>query len=279
MRAAAGAGWRPFPHRKPLNPSPLLVCVHGWLLSGRLWQPLQQRLAPRWDLWAPDLPGFGATPRPAGLRPTLRAYGRWLAEAARQEAAGRPVVLIGHSLGGSLVLHAAPQLGEQLAGVVQVAAGGGVYQPRPFRMVRRGGAAFLRWRPGWLAQLPGTDAIRSPLLAELRAARGLLACSMQRGAVRRLPALAAALTVPNLWIAGSRDTVMEPRYVRHLAGYIPGHRFALLEGQGHLPMRSAPAELGQLIESWLDDELGLAPAAGGPQSLASPRSWSSANCA
>ena len=42
---------------------------------------------------------------------------------------------------------------------------------------------------------------------------------MQRGAVRQLPALASPLTVPSLWVVGSKDTVMEPRYVRHLAGY------------------------------------------------------------
>jgi pimeloyl-ACP methyl ester carboxylesterase len=238
-----------------------LVGVHGWLLSGRLWQPLREALAPRWELWTPDLPGFGDAPRPRGLQPSLASYGRWLADAARAQAGGRPLVLIGHSLGGSLVLHAAPQLGQQLVGVVQVASGGGVYQPRPFRMVRRGGAGFLRWRPGWLARLPGTEAIRSPLVAELRAARGLLACSMQRGAVRQLPPLAAALTVPSLWIAGSRDTVMEPRYVRHLAGYSPGHRFELLEGEGHLPMRTASQALAERIGSWLED-----------QSLASPRS-------
>lgn len=252
--------------------------MHGWLLSGRLWQPLQQELSPRWDLWAPDLPGFGTRPRPRGLQPTLVSYGRWLAEAAAEQANGRPLVLIGHSLGGSLVLHAAAALAEQLVGVVQVAAGGGIYQPRPFRMVRRGGAGFLRWRPGWLAQLPGTDAIRSPLLAESRAARGLLACSMQRGAVQQLPGMAASLTVPSLWIAGSRDTVMEPRYVRHLAAYCPDHRFALLEGEGHLPMRSAPAALAQLIGDWLEGQQ-LSDRRAAPQSLASPRSWSSANCA
>jgi pimeloyl-ACP methyl ester carboxylesterase len=260
--------------------------VHGWLLSGRLWQPLVQRLESRWHLWTPDLPGFGTAPRPRGLQPSLVSYGRWLADAARERAEGRPLVLIGHSLGGSLALHASARLGDQLAGVVQVAAGGGVYQPRPFRMVRRGGAAFLRWRPGWLAQLPGTAAIRSPLQAELRAARGLLACSMQRGAVRRLPALVAALEVPSLWISGSRDTVMEPRYVRHLAGYSPEHRLELLEGEGHLPMRSAPERLAPLISDWLEElqlpdrreELTAVPG-GETQSLARPRSWRSANCA
>lgn len=263
---------------RPLERSPLLVFVHGWLLSGRLWQPLTAELNPAWDTWSPDLPGFGAQPRPRGLQPSLASYGRWLAKAAREQAGDRPLVLIGHSLGGSLVVHAAPHLGPQLAAVVQVAAGGGVFQPRPFRMVRRGGAAFLRWRPGWLAQIPGTEAIRSPLLAELRAARGLLASSMQRGAVQQLPAMVAQLQVPSLWVAGSRDTVMEPRYVRHLAGYSPEHQFALLEGEGHLPMRTAPVPLAELLNRWLNEQ-GIASSREQSQSLASPRSWSSANCA
>jgi 2-succinyl-6-hydroxy-2,4-cyclohexadiene-1-carboxylate synthase len=235
----------------------LLVGLHGWLLSARLWEALQRQLEPRWQLWCPDLPGFGVTPRPRGLQPSLASYGRWLADLVRQQAGDRPVVLMGHSLGGSVALHAAPLLGKQLHGLVLIAAGGGVYQPRPFARVRRGGALFLRWRPGWLAGLPGTESIRSPLRAEPRAARGLLACSTNRGAVEQLPRLTAALGVPSLWIAGSRDQVMEPRYVRHLAGYSPLHRLEMLEGAGHLPMRQMPVQLATLIEDWLAEELGV----------------------
>jgi 2-succinyl-6-hydroxy-2,4-cyclohexadiene-1-carboxylate synthase len=58
---------------------PLLVGLHGWLLSGRLWQPLARELTPRWQLWAPDLPGFGGSPRPRGLQPSLASYGAWVA--------------------------------------------------------------------------------------------------------------------------------------------------------------------------------------------------------
>ena len=187
------------------------------------------------------------------------------------------MVLLGHSLGGSVALHAAPLLGGQLRGLVQIAAGGGVFQPRPFARVRSGGAAFLRWRPSWLARLPGTEAIRSPLLADGRAAQGLLACSTNRGAVRQLPRLTAELQVPSLWLAGSRDRVMQPRYVRHLAGYSPDHQLAILPGVGHLPMVETPRELAALIDAWLEDELELPPKSQGLQSVASPFSCSSAS--
>jgi pimeloyl-ACP methyl ester carboxylesterase len=230
------------------------VALHGWLLSGRLWDPLRRELEPRLSCWCPDLPGFGERARPRGLQPTLSSYGRWLAEAVRSEAGERPVVLLGHSLGGSVALHAAPLLGAQLRGLVQVAAGGGVYQPRAFSRLRQGGAAVLSLRPGWLADLPLLGPWRGPLRADLRAARGLLACSTNRGAVRQLPRLTAALSVPSLWIAGSNDSVMEARYVRHLAGYSRQHRLAVLEGAGHLPMREMPHRLAALIETWLAEE-------------------------
>jgi pimeloyl-ACP methyl ester carboxylesterase len=246
-----------------MEPAPLLVGLHGWLLSGRVWLPLQRQLAPRWQLLAPDLPGFGGTSRPRRLQPTLASYGRWLAEWVRAQAQDRPVVLLGHSLGGSIALHAAPRLRSQLRGVVQIAAGGGVYQPRPFAQVRRGGAAFLRLRPAWAASMPGLDSFRSPLLAEERAARGLLACSTNRGAVRQLPWLTAALPVPSLWVAGSRDRVMEPRYVRHLAGYTPLHRLEVLEGAGHLPMWRNPRDLAALIEAWMEEEVSGSLSSGG----------------
>ena len=246
----AVAGWRIF-LAAALSPRPLLVFLHGWLLSGRLWKPLVQELEPEWDCWAPDLPGFGDRPRPRQLQPTLASFGRWLAEQAQDQAQGRPLVLIGHSLGGSVALHGAPGLGDQLVGLVQIAAGGGVYQPRAFARVRQAGAAFLSLRPSWLAELPALDAIRSPLVAEQRAARGLLACSTNRGAVRQLPALTAALQVPSLWLVGSADRVMEPRYVSHLAGYAAQHEVEVLPGLGHLPMRQDPALLAARISAWL----------------------------
>ncbi len=255
QRQESQSGNRGSQHDDPDNRDLLLVAVHGWLLSGRLWAPLAAELAPLRQLWCPDLPGFGQRPRPRGLQSSLASYGRWLAEAVRERAAGRPVVLISHSLGGSIALHSARHLGSQLQGLVQIAAGGGIYQPRPFALLRRVGATVVQWRPLWLADLPGTEAIRSPLRAEARAAQGLLACSTNRGAVRQLPLLTSQLAVPSLWISGSRDRVMEPRYVRHLASFAPLHRLEMLEGAGHLPMQQCPQDLAQLIEAWLQEQV------------------------
>ena len=248
--------------------SQLLIAVHGWLLSKQVWSPFAacwKERHPEIELWCPDLPGFGDAERPSGLLPNLSAYGRWLADDAIHRAQGRPFVLLGHSLGGSVVLHAEAHLRQQkqtgLLGVVLLAAGGGIYQPRPFRRLRGFGKLILELRPDALAQLPAPIGALGPFKAERRAARGLLVNSTSRGAVRDLPGLVSDLAVDSLWISGDNDQVMEPGYVRHLAAYSPGHDYRQIAGCGHLPMREKPVILSDILSSWIE-----------AQSLARPRS-------
>lgn len=238
-----------------MTSSPLVVGAHGWLLSRKVWAPLEQRWdrpSATWRLWCPDLPGFGHQPRPPGLRPTLAAYGRWLAERALAKANGAPLVLMGHSLGASVALHAAHHLRAQatdnLKGVICIAAGGGIYQPRPFQRLRFGGRLAVKFRPR--VPLP-----LGPFQAEERAALGLLVNSTCRGAIRQIPHLVADLDVANLWISGSNDQVMEPGYVRHLSGYSRNHTLVVLDNCGHLPMQTHAKALEQNLTAWLNERL------------------------
>ncbi|NDD45608.1 MAG: alpha/beta fold hydrolase, partial [Synechococcaceae bacterium WB9_4xB_025] len=176
---------------------------------------------------------------------------------------GDQVVLMGHSLGASVVLHAADHLQQQapdsLKALVLIAAGGGIYQPRPFQRLRQGGRLVVLMRPALPLPL-------GPFQAERRAALGLLVNSTCRGSIRAIPELVSRLEVENLWISGSQDRVMEPGYVRHLAGYSPQHALVSLPDCGHLPMQSHPEALASALRGWL-------------QSLARPRSCNSASSA
>ncbi len=249
----------------PMTSDLLLIAIHGWMLSRKVWAPFQEswtRLESSISLWCPDLPGFGLESRPPHLRPTLASYGKWLAEHIHAQAKGRNVVLMGHSLGGSIALHAETylrrELDQPLSGLVMLAAGGGIYQPRPFRRLRFGGQLILKLRP---TALPGPIGQLGPFQAEQRAALGLLVNSTTRGAVKQIPNLVAGLEAKNLWISGEQDRVMEPCYVQHLAEYSDKHCLKELKQCGHLAMQSHPDLLAQTIHHWLID-----------QSLASPRS-------
>jgi pimeloyl-ACP methyl ester carboxylesterase len=96
------------------------VLVHGAWHGGWCWErvtPLLEAAGHRVD--AIDLPGHGANPAAASGM-TLEAYARHVAD--RVEAAGEPVVLVGHSMGGMSVTAAAELVPERIAALVYVTA-------------------------------------------------------------------------------------------------------------------------------------------------------------
>jgi pimeloyl-ACP methyl ester carboxylesterase len=80
---------------------PIVLAIHGLGGSGRYWHGLATRLGGRCTVIAPDLPGFGASDRPAGDvdRATLLDDLDALAASLPRNA---PVHVVGHSLGGVL---------------------------------------------------------------------------------------------------------------------------------------------------------------------------------
>lgn len=100
-----------------------VVFTHGWLNTGDVWSGVVDELGDSVRSVTWDLRGHGRSDTaPAGQ------YGREhaLADLARMvEVAGRPAVLVGHSLGGYLSLAHAILSPDDVAGLVLVAAGPG----------------------------------------------------------------------------------------------------------------------------------------------------------
>jgi len=82
---------------------PVIVLVHGSPATSRAWQPVAERLAPRFRVISPNLPGYGATTRPPDGGPGDSSYAAGLIEALIAEV-GPPAVLAGHSYGGAVAL-------------------------------------------------------------------------------------------------------------------------------------------------------------------------------
>ena len=160
---------------------PVLVFVHGWLLSRHYWQPLVQLLKSEYQCLIYDARGFGdsqMTLAPSkftredshssviqhnhskvaesGLNSqdySLNAYAndlKYLLESLSIEQAW----VVGHSLGGSVALWAADLCPEIIKGVICLNAGGGIYLKEEFERFRRAGQKLVKFRPRWLPHIP-----------------------------------------------------------------------------------------------------------------------------
>ena len=278
---------------KAESPEPItIVFIHGWLLSRAYWQPVMQRLDGVPCL-AYDLRGFGESlstkidltdhsdlsseDRPSNDY-TLAAYAEDLEELLNKLEISR-VWLVGHSLGGSIALWAAHIMGNRVAGVTCVNAGGGIYLKEEFEKFRNAGQQILRLRSPWMLKFPGLDYLFSrasviqPIGLELGrqrlfdfitadpiAARESLLSSTTEAEVHRLPQLLSELIQPVYFIAGQQDKIMEPRYVRHLASFHAlfkhcGANVLELENCGHLAMVEHPDAVAKQIRDALMHEL------------------------
>ena len=85
----------------------LIVPVHGWTCRRSHWAGQLALMSRYGEVLALDLPGHGDSASSAPEEATVTGLARGLATVVQAEAAGRPVVLVGHSMGGAVALEAA----------------------------------------------------------------------------------------------------------------------------------------------------------------------------
>ena len=95
-----------------------LVFVHGWSCNRSCWSGQLESLARDYQVVAVDLAGHGASGRER-RHWTIPAFGADVAAVVREIGADRSI-LIGHSMGGDVILEAARQLAKGVAGLIWV---------------------------------------------------------------------------------------------------------------------------------------------------------------
>ncbi|MGK7871880.1 MAG: alpha/beta fold hydrolase [Xenococcaceae cyanobacterium] len=274
----------------PKSSSPVLIFIHGWLLSRNYWQPLIDQLALDYQCLIYDLRGFGDSQRsPARVNGealdasqqrisnssyTLAAYAKDLS-ILLQELEIDQVWLIGHSLGGSIALWGADYCSQQVRGVICLNSGGGIYLKEEFERFRVAGQQLVKRRPRWLSYVPLIDLLFARIMvahplarhwgrqrvidfvkADEQAALGALLDSTTEAEVHLLPQVVSRLEQPVYFLAGAKDQVMEPKYVHHLASFHQlfdnnGNNVIEIPDCGHLSMVEQPEVVGSKISNIL----------------------------
>ena len=120
--------------------SPALVFVHGWSCDRGYWRGQLEPFSRRFKVVAVDLGGH----RESGAdreRWTIASFGADVAAVVEAEDLA-PIILIGHSMGGDVILEAARRLKGRVAGLVWVDVYSRLGTPRTFGEVQATLAPF-----------------------------------------------------------------------------------------------------------------------------------------
>ncbi|MEJ5946654.1 alpha/beta fold hydrolase, partial [Pseudokineococcus basanitobsidens] len=216
---------------------PPVVLVHGLGMSGRSLQALVRRVgATTWAL-APDLPGYGRSPRPRrgalGVGELADAVVAWM----RVRGVG-PAVLVGHSLGAQVAGEVALRAPDLVLRLVVVAPTGDPESPGVLGLAARLARDGLRERPS----LVGVAA-----LDYLRAGPGQMLVLMGRALRRARSELDERLPVPLLVTRGELDPVVRQEWCERLAGAVDRGRCEAVPGHAHGVAFDAPPALVRLV--------------------------------
>jgi pimeloyl-ACP methyl ester carboxylesterase len=95
---------------KVIGQGPAVLMLHSSLSSHKQWSMLASQLATDYQLFLPDLAGYGAQPAPfadQSSRYRLEQEAALILAALPAAVKAKPLVLIGHSFGGAVALHLA----------------------------------------------------------------------------------------------------------------------------------------------------------------------------
>jgi len=95
-----------------------LIFVHGWLCSHKVWQSQIDHFSKNYKVAWLDLAGHGDS-ETSRQKFTMPAFAGDV-KSVYDKVGGQKVILIGHSMGGAIVIETAKLLGEKVIGLVAV---------------------------------------------------------------------------------------------------------------------------------------------------------------
>jgi pimeloyl-ACP methyl ester carboxylesterase len=236
-----------------------LLLVHGLGSSATLeWGRLIGPLGRRFHVYAPDLPGFGESERPAAADYSIRMQVEAVRSFMEAKGIGRARVA-GVSMGGWIAARLAAEHPEAVERLVLVDAAGmrPVDPDLPSRVerllpqdvegVRRMAATVRRNAP------PIPDFVARDILARRRAEEWVIrrALESMRDGNDWLDGTLGRAGMPVLVVWGRQDALIPVADAARLAAEFPRAEVRLLDGCGHVPAADCPEAFEREVVAFL----------------------------
>lgn len=240
--------------------APALVFINSLGSDLRIWQEVAPAFTDRFRVVLYDERGHGLSDAPPAPYTMDEHTDDLLALLDHLDI--RSAALVGLSVGGMIAQRAAVKAPDRVQALVLCCTAARIGTPQSWAerigaVEQRGvgsvvEAVLQRWfTPAFRDGRPDECAGWRNMLLRTPAQGYAGTCAAIRDA--DLIADAGRIAVPTLCIAGDQDGSTPADVVQGTAGLIPGARFALIEGAGHIPCVEKPAELSALIANHLQE--------------------------
>ncbi|MGQ9604982.1 MAG: alpha/beta fold hydrolase [Thermogutta sp.] len=241
-----------------------LIFVHGFPLDHTMWEAQIAEFSRDYHVLAPDLRGFGTSGTGSGIA-TMERFADDLAELADcLGLSARGIVLCGLSMGGYIAFQFLRKYAALLRGLVlcntRATADADEVRENRYRLatkVRQEGPEVVVHQ--MLPKLVSDETRRERpecldrLETMMRGAswEGIAAAALGMAERPDSSALLATIPCPALVIAGEFDALSPSSEMQAMANAIPGVRFEVIPGAGHMTPMEKPREFNAILRSFL----------------------------
>ncbi|MGH8133450.1 MAG: alpha/beta fold hydrolase [Steroidobacteraceae bacterium] len=235
---------------------PAVILVHGWGGNADYWHAQLDALQARYTVVALNLAGHGAS---GGNRSdwSIANYGADVAAVARQ-IPNPHLILVGHSMGATVALAAAPLIGTRVIGVIAVDALRSVGLPPMSR--REIEARVAPFRTDFIGETrklvstslfePGAD---PALVQKVAYDMSLRSPAIEIPSLQGLLALDFATLLPGVHVpVYAINSDLAPTDAERIRKSLPGFTLDVVPHSGHFLMLEAPQRFNPLLLKDLD---------------------------
>jgi len=220
--------------------APVVILVHGLVVSSRHMIPTAELLAPDYRVYAPDLPGYGESDKPEHILelPELAdALCQWMDAVGIEKA-----TMLGNSFGCQIIVEFAVRHPTRIDRAI-------LQGPTTDRHARTLPQQLLRFVLDSPNENPTLSLVllQDYSLAGFRRAVRTIQIYLEDRIEEKLP----SVRVPTLVVRGKLDPLVPQEWAEEVTNLLPQGKLAVIPGVGHTPNYSAPLELVRVTKGFI----------------------------